>query len=287
MMNTHANTQVRDEKQHEFIDSIFGQHGKEIRPEFKGQDSYQNVKWRDEFTKLKLPLTESAVWFDNRIHIVDRVSFGLCLSNVKKDIRQGSEEKKRPIISILKGTKNLIQSQKDALSCDDFPEIGWLFKTNKQETKAYLKVSRPRECSKLYRAKSVKSFDSPKRQFLVVKKSPPRINWRDASKTTNDGGSLLNRQSPDFMRRRSPDYIKSLLNPVLSKNPCKPAANIRHKVSRSFDSESKENFIECPEHLVPRTTRLRKDVKFEETSIPMAASGTGRGRGRRPFYKTV
>ena len=107
-MNTHANALVRDEKQDEFVDSIFNELGKEIRPDFKGQDSYQNVKWRDEFTKFKFPLTESAVWFDNRIHIVDRVSFGLCLSNVKKDNGQGSEEKKRPIISILKGTKNLI-----------------------------------------------------------------------------------------------------------------------------------------------------------------------------------
>ena len=246
LMNTHANAQVRDERQSEFMGSIFDGDRGEVRPEFTWQNAYRSVKWRDESSSYKFPLTESAVWFNNKIHIVDKVSFGLCLSNVKTDNSHETDEKKRPIISILKGTRNLIQSKRDTIDCDDFPDIGWFFKTKKHEApKGYLKCSKPVNCTKLQCSRSMRSFDSPRNQFVQGKKSPRRIHYRDASKTTSDGGSLLNRHSPDFMRQRSPDYMRSLLNPVLSKNLCKPVSTkALKKISRSFDSESKENLIE-------------------------------------------
>ena len=96
-------------KQSEFTDSIFEDADREIKPDFSWQNSFRNVKWRDECSSNKLPLTESAVWFDNKIHIIDRVSFGvLGIGNVKTSDTQVGREKKRPLISILKGTKNLI-----------------------------------------------------------------------------------------------------------------------------------------------------------------------------------
>lgn len=119
---------MRGDREFEFIGSIFHEPEREVKPDFSWQNTFRNVKWRDECSSRKLPLTESAVWFNNKIHIVDRVSLGLGIGNVIADEGQGGR-KKRPLISILKGTQNLIQSEREKVNCDDFPDISWFFKS--------------------------------------------------------------------------------------------------------------------------------------------------------------
>ena len=99
---------MRETKEHTFVESIFHETEREVRPCFSWQNAFRSVKWRDDCSGNKLPLTESAVWFNNKIHIVDRVSLGLGIGNVIAEDSQDGRKKKRPVISILKGTRNLI-----------------------------------------------------------------------------------------------------------------------------------------------------------------------------------
>ena len=74
---------MRGEKEYEFIKSIFHDETEtEVRPCFSWQNTFRSVKWRDESSKNKLPLAESAVWFNNKVHKIERVSLGLGIGNV-------------------------------------------------------------------------------------------------------------------------------------------------------------------------------------------------------------
>ena len=61
----------------------------------------------------------------------------------------------RPLISILKGTKKLVQSKIDKVTCEDFPDISSFFKLAFDETK----ILRKKSHRKLYTIK-VSNYDS-------------------------------------------------------------------------------------------------------------------------------
>ena len=99
---------MRGAEEHEFVDSIFHDSEREVRPCFAWQNTFRSVKWRDECSSNKFPLTESAVWFNNKMHVVDRVLHGIGIGNEIAEESQAGRKKKRPLVSILKGTQNLI-----------------------------------------------------------------------------------------------------------------------------------------------------------------------------------
>lgn len=84
----------------------------------EGKARLKEVRWIDTFTDNKISLTETASWFNEKLFLIVAGSYKPIEDRLKeweKEPHRQELKAWKPLISILKGTRKIIQARKPAM----------------------------------------------------------------------------------------------------------------------------------------------------------------------------
>ena len=221
------------------------------------------------------------------MHVVDKViAGGLGVGNVISESPQ-TRNSKRPLISILKGTKYLIQSKVEKVSCEDFADISCFFELAFNEGKSTKVRGHKKSLTMRYA-----TFDSSRQHIDKQLSKTPRRKLVESSsletcETTSDHSSIFQQQISKLGRQRSPQYLKQLCNPVLKRSTV--SSRLKHALFSTIQDYSNKENNGLPSNRSEQALNDTYKKRLSSTNSSQVdlnlGAGRGRGKNRRPYIK--